>query len=255
MSNKLDKSLDEILTTRRTAAKKGGPRGRGRRAPNGTRAAATAPAGGIQKKARTANGITKAAPNGPAGGSGESKIIVSNLPSDVNEQQIKEYFGKSIGPVRRAMLTYGPNGISRGVATIIFNKPDSAKEALAQLNGLKVDSKAIRIEIVINAANAQTAAPVKGLSDRVTKTQSKPAGGKPVTNGAAARGGEKTRGRAGRRGRNAGRPKPKTADELDVEMSDYFNANAQNAAAVVNDTAAPTNGTGQSATDGMDDIS
>lgn len=79
MSNKLDKSLDEILTTRRDVAKKGGPRGRGRRVPNGGRAAAAAPVGGIQKKARATNGITKAAPNGPAGGSGESKIIVSNL--------------------------------------------------------------------------------------------------------------------------------------------------------------------------------
>lgn len=80
MSNKLDKSLDDILSTRRVAAKKAGPRGRGRRVPNGTRAAGAAPAGGIQKKARVANGITKAAvPNGPAGGSGDSKIIVSNL--------------------------------------------------------------------------------------------------------------------------------------------------------------------------------
>lgn len=43
------------------------------------------------------------------------------------------------------MLTYGPNGISRGVATIIFNKSGSAKEALAQLNGLKVDNKAMRV--------------------------------------------------------------------------------------------------------------
>lgn len=32
------------------------------------------------------------------------------------------------------------------------------------------------------------------------------------------------RGRGGRRGRNAGRSKPKTADELDAEMVDYFDA-------------------------------
>ena len=34
-----------------------------------------------------------------------------------------------------------------------------------------------------------------------------------------------------RHGRNAGRPKAKTADELDAEMVDYFDANAVNGAA------------------------
>ena len=43
------------------------------------------------------------------------------------------------------MLTYGPNGISRGVATIIFNKPSSAKDALTQLNGVRVDNKPMRV--------------------------------------------------------------------------------------------------------------
>jgi len=45
------------------------------------------------------------------------------------------------------MLTYGPNGVSRGVATIIFSKPGSAKEALAQLNGVRVDNKTMRVNI------------------------------------------------------------------------------------------------------------
>lgn len=33
-------------------------------------------------------------------------------------------------------------------------------------------------------------------------------------------------GKKGRRGRNAGRPKRKTAEELDADMTDYFNAGA-----------------------------
>ena len=78
MSAKLDQSLDEILSTRKTPR----GRGRGRRAPNTARTngAAAAPVGGIQKTARSTRGSARAAaPTGPTAGSGESKVIVSNL--------------------------------------------------------------------------------------------------------------------------------------------------------------------------------
>lgn len=79
MSGKLDQSLDEILSTRRTAAR----RGRGRRAPmpgKSNAATAAAPVGGVKKTTRTTRAGGKATiPTGPAAGSGESKIIVSNL--------------------------------------------------------------------------------------------------------------------------------------------------------------------------------
>lgn len=78
---------------------------------------------------------------------------------------------------------------------------------------------------------------------------------KPASNGVTARGG-RGRGRVGRRGRNAGRGKPKTADELDAEMVDYFDANGTNGATA--DGAANTNGAvGANATEdlGMDEIS
>lgn len=104
MSGNLDKSLDEILSTRRNTAR----RGRARRAPNTTRKTTAAPVGGVSKAARNAPkpaGKTSV-PSGPSSGHGESKIIVSNLvgsqhshafqwlltllkPPDVNEVQIK----------------------------------------------------------------------------------------------------------------------------------------------------------------------
>ncbi|KAL2044200.1 hypothetical protein N7G274_002905 [Stereocaulon virgatum] len=234
MSGKLDKSLDEILSTRRNTAGRRG--GRGRRVPNGTRTTTAAPSGGIQKAARAAKVAAKGAvSSGPVAGSGDSKIIVSNLPSDVNEVQIKEYFGKSIGPVKKVTLTYGPTGVSRGVATIIFSKPGSAQTAFQQLNGVQVDKRPMKVEIVVNASNA-AAAPVKGLGDRIAKPKDQPksAAPKPATNGTTERG-RKTRGRGARRGRNAGRPKAKTADELDAEMVDYFDANAANGTTATTD--------------------
>ncbi|KAL6719508.1 RNA-binding RNA annealing protein [Lecanora helva] len=254
MSGKLDQALDDIVKTRRKAV---GRRGRGRRVPTGTRVT-TAPTGGIQKSTKGARAAAKAAvPTGPAAGSGDTKIIVSNLPSDVNEQQIKEYFTKSVGPVRRAMLTYGPNGVSRGIATIIFSKPGSANDAFVQLNGMLVDKRPIKIEIVVDSSKAAAAAAAtetKGLSDRIAqpknaKNKPKSAVEKPVTNGTT-----EGRGRGrGRRGRNAGRGKPKTADELDAEMTDYFDKPANGAAdATTNGAALPANGAEEV---GMDDIS
>lgn len=83
------------------------------------------------------------------------------------------------------MITYGPNGVSRGVATIVFSKPGSANDALIQLNGMLVDKRPmkvkllkpaslmdhlltlVKIEVVLDASKA-AAAPAKGLGDRVT---------------------------------------------------------------------------------------
>ena len=73
MAGKLDQSLDEIVSTRRTANR---GRGRGRRV-----VGRTAPVGGIQKNTRAAAtkaAAVKAAAATPVSGAG-SKIIVSNL--------------------------------------------------------------------------------------------------------------------------------------------------------------------------------
>ena len=43
------------------------------------------------------------------------------------------------------MLTYGPNGVSRGIATIIFSKAGSANDALVQLNGMLVDKRPMKV--------------------------------------------------------------------------------------------------------------
>lgn len=77
MSEKLDQSLDEILSTRRKSARRGGRVGR--RTPNPTKAT-VAPIGGIKKNTKAARGAVKTGvSNGPPAGSGDSKIIVSNL--------------------------------------------------------------------------------------------------------------------------------------------------------------------------------
>ena len=106
MSDKLNQSLDEILSTQRRNATK---RRSTRRTAVGNRPAPTAPAGGIQKKPQTARNANKPIPAKGSGLTGESKIMVSNLvssssiphrgpdrgadsqmqPKDVSEAQIK----------------------------------------------------------------------------------------------------------------------------------------------------------------------
>ncbi|KAI4131033.1 MAG: hypothetical protein LQ338_001446 [Usnochroma carphineum] len=259
MSAKLDMALDDVVMTERTARR----RGRGGRARNAARKA-TAPVGGIQKNTKATNGALKpVVTNDLASGGRGSKIIVSNLPDDVTEQNVKEYFRDTIGPVKRVILSYGPSGKMNGTVTIIFSKPDSAAKALKTLNGVQVDKRPMKIEVVLDAAKAVAAAPSKGLSDRITRGK----GPKPATaeeseaNGNATRGQGRSRGRGARRGRNAGRGKPKTADELDAEMVDYFDTtNANGAVSQGTDAAvATTNGTAQPVANledaGMDEIS
>ncbi|KAL9120264.1 MAG: hypothetical protein Q9187_003180 [Circinaria calcarea] len=89
MSGKLDQSLDEILNTRREGARRARGRG-GRRAPNPARKSTAAPVDGVKKSTRAVKPAAKPSmPNGSAAGNGESKIIVNNLPVDIDERQIK----------------------------------------------------------------------------------------------------------------------------------------------------------------------
>lgn len=58
---------------------------------------------------------------------------------------VQDYFSKSVGAVKKVMLTYGPSGRSRGTATIVFAKPGSAAQAARDLNGVKVDNRAMKV--------------------------------------------------------------------------------------------------------------
>ncbi|GAB7346289.1 hypothetical protein MBLNU457_5012t2 [Dothideomycetes sp. NU457] len=261
MSSNLDKSLDEVIGANR------GPRRQRRGGPK------PAVVGGVQKKTaqKPAKG-PKAAPQkatvaAPVPTKGDSKIIVSNLPDDVTEQQIKEYFQQSLGSVRRVMLTYNKTGRSTGVATIIFNQANLGAAAAKQFNGVKVDGKPMKIEVVMGAEHVASAPAPKSLGERISYVTSllyhwnstliksstpknaaakakgpKPAkaGAAPAAQGTAAAAG--TGGRArGRNGRKGGARPKKTQEQLDADMADYFDggANAGGAAApATNGTAA-----------------
>ncbi|KAI9857644.1 MAG: hypothetical protein M1824_004762 [Vezdaea acicularis] len=251
MSGKLDQSLEDILGSNRKAGVRGG-RG-ARRGARPSKGRTVAPVGGVQKATKVPK--KNVVPTGPAA-KGDSKVIVSQLPTDVSETQIKDYFAKAIAPVKRVQITYGPNGQSRGIAMVTFFRSDAADKAMSQLNGVKVDQRPIKIEVVLDAQHAPAPAPAKALSERVTqpKAQPKPATDKKASAASSTRG--RGRGR-GVRGRNAGRPKPKpkTAAELDVEMDDYF-VTSTGPAGVENAGAnGAMDGAANGGDEGMDEIS
>jgi len=219
MSDKLNQSLGDIVAARRSSAR---PRRGARRVAGGIKKAA-APVGGVKKNTKAEKKSEKPAiPTGPA--RGESKVLISNLPSDVSEGQIKEYFGSTIGQVKRVMLSYNAQGQSRGIANVTFFKPDSAAKAVQELNNVKVDGRPMRVEVIVDAKNAPAIPEPKKLSDRIVqpKNAAKPKPATETKDKSNAKQGRPARGR-GRGGRAArtGRVK-KSAEELDAEMVDYF---------------------------------
>ncbi|KAF1817202.1 hypothetical protein P152DRAFT_10758 [Eremomyces bilateralis CBS 781.70] len=213
MSNQLEKSLGDILTEKRNQTRQRRPV---RRA---AVKAKPAPVGGVTKKTKAAKAAEKAIVS-LTGSAHGSKILVSNLPRDVEEKQIEEFFGKKAGPTKRVTIAYGADGKSRGTATIIFRHEETAAKAAKELDGLRIDGKPIRIEVLLSPKSIPSPAAPKTLAERASgKPGAKPTP-KPATANKAAKG-KKTS-----RGRNAGRPKSKTADELDAEMADYFDASA-----------------------------
>jgi len=133
---------------------------------------------------------------------------------------------KSVGPIKKVEISYGAGGNSRGIATIIFARPEGATKAVGALNGLLVDGKPMKIEVILDARRAAAIPAPKGLSERIAHPKAQPKSAVPTKNGATGSGtrGKSDRGR-GRGGRNA-RPAKKTAAELDSEMADYWETGA-----------------------------
>ncbi|CDO70990.1 hypothetical protein BN946_scf184830.g22 [Trametes cinnabarina] len=214
----MDKSLDEIIaTTRPKGIRRSNPRRNSGKAqvlgtPNtapATRARAAPAANGAKAPAATAQQ--------PA-----DKIIVSNLPPDVNELQVKELFHTTVGPLKEVTLHYDSQGRSKGVAAVHFQRRGDGTKAYQQYNNRLIDGKRpMKIEIVVDPSKP---APATSLVARVAPAPAVVADAAPRT------GGRPRRGRGGgRRPRNE-RPK-KTAEDLDAEMEDYTASTAPAAAA------------------------
>lgn len=130
----MDKALDDIIASRPKPARKiSSRRGAGRAEVLGKKE--TAPS--VRARYNTTTpGVGKTS---PAPAQAAEKIIVSNLPTDVNEAQVKELFHSTIGPLKDVTLHYDPAGRSKGVANIIFQRKGDGTKAYQQYNNRLID--------------------------------------------------------------------------------------------------------------------
>jgi len=85
------------------------------------------------------------------------KVIVSNLPMDVTEAQVKELFSTTIGPLRRVLMSYRANGQSTGVVTVEFQRAEDASRAYAQYNNRLIDgSMYFQQQAVLQCSHSQS---------------------------------------------------------------------------------------------------
>jgi len=208
----LDKSLDDIISSKRTT----------RRVTARTRrtSARSSVLGStaISPTTRVRAAAAAAASNSPA-----DKIIVSNLPADVNEVQIKELFHSTVGPLKDVTLHHDSAGRSKGVASVHFTRKGDGTKAYQQYNNRLIDGKRpMKIEIVVD--------PTKSAPSLVSRVAPPAA----ATGASTARtaGGRPRRGRGGGGGRSKKTERPaKSAADLDAEMEDYTAHSAPGAAA------------------------
>lgn len=206
----MDKSLDDIIS----AKPKTGRRGAARRPSARAQVLGSTAVSPVQR-ARAAN--IAASRTAKAVVPASTKIIVSNLPVDVNETQIKELFTTTVGPLRDVTLHYDAGGRSKGVASVQFSNKGDGEVAYQQYNNRLIDGKRpMKIEIVVDPRPASL----------VSRVAPAPAAAQPARTATTARG----RPRRGRGGARKAERTPKTAADLDAEMEDYTATNAPAAA-------------------------
>ncbi|KAI0064280.1 hypothetical protein BV25DRAFT_1990040 [Artomyces pyxidatus] len=132
----MDKSLDEIVSASRT---KGPRRGAGRRNTGGRATILGTSGPGPAAKARVAANLAANGPKATSAAQPADKIIVSNLPADVNEAQVKDLFATTVGPLREVNLHYDSAGRSKGVASVSFQKRGDGTKAYQQYNNRLID--------------------------------------------------------------------------------------------------------------------
>lgn len=89
-----------------------------------------------------------------------SKILLSQLPTDVGEKEVDELFKKTVGPLKDSFIIYNSAGKSKGMAVVWFQRPGDAAVAQAKYDGKFVDGRRpIRIEIISDSVPAPTTGP------------------------------------------------------------------------------------------------
>ncbi|KAF2739836.1 hypothetical protein EJ04DRAFT_548764 [Polyplosphaeria fusca] len=248
-NGKLDKALDDIVMSNNPSGGRGRRGGRQNRGNRGNRRGGDAPVGGVAKPQRNnRRGQAQSGQNnqGAPAKSKEGKIMITQLPKDIEQSQLQDYFiaHNNIGKPKKTFMHYGPNQNFSGAATIIFHKQEQAAEAVEALRSVKLDGRNIMVELIVSPDAAPVVQPTP-IAERITNTAKK-AHPKPASDKKPARGGGRGRGRG--RARGNARESRKTIEELDAEMEDWVTENN-----VGGDSGMVTNGNSEAAGGNQDE--
>jgi len=216
VQQKLDMSLDDLVSQSSRGRRGGQGRGRGgRRGANGAGAQSTGGGALRSNRSRNSAGLTtshaqtRASPYGGSRAGPGTKISVTNLHFNVNETDLWTLFSRC-GHVRKVVLNFDRTGKSTGTAQIVFNNYNDALKAINDYHNVTLDGRSMKIELVLTpdtyqrqlglAASIRGATSNRGRSSRGNRSQGRTGGSK--TNASAA----------------------KTAEDLDREMEEYMNA-------------------------------
>lgn len=73
------------------------------------------------------------------------RLYVGNLPYSVTQQKLEEMFSPFGTIVSATVISDKFSGRSKGFGFVEFESDDSAKEAIAKLDGVEVDGRALRV--------------------------------------------------------------------------------------------------------------
>ncbi len=75
------------------------------------------------------------------------KIYVGNLPYSVTDDSLKSNFGEHGGVASAKVMVDRDTGQSKGFGFVEMSSPEAAQAAIAALNGMRVDGRAIVVSL------------------------------------------------------------------------------------------------------------
>ncbi|KAK3337132.1 hypothetical protein B0T19DRAFT_396781 [Cercophora scortea] len=247
MDRSLDRSLDEILSERKQAGGRGGPRAN--RGGNGRdrRERQDYPRDGVRKSFRDRddtprnidsewvhdrfeeNANHRSAPrrrNSPDPSSdyrgGGSKIRVDNVHYELTQEDLEGLFSK-IGPLVRLDVKYDRAGRSEGTAFVTYESAQDATRAIREYDGANAAGQPIRLTLMPTGPRRNpfdtAVLPGRPLSERITVPGGRSRSLSPRRESdeeAARKGTDRYRPSAGGRGSRSRSPLPRRRDGRDV---------------------------------------
>ncbi|CAN6668180.1 RNA annealing protein Yra1p [Trichomonascus vanleenenianus] len=230
MSSNLDKSLDDIIAAKPKAGRRR-VSARGITKASTARKSARKPAAPAKSSKQSAVATKQTLDTLTEAQRLADRIIISNLPTDVTEASVKEYFAHEIGPIKVCQASYNHRGQPTGVVSVTFRKYGDAAKAVNRFNGTSIDdgAKTMKVELVMDPSKR----PLSTRLNTASATQQQQQQQQQRQRQAAAVQQAKTiqskpKKAVKKKTERPARRAKKTVEELDAEMADYFEGN-QNA--------------------------